>query len=184
MNNPFFSCSQWSPVETPERHEMPRSWSMMGWHFLDPSPTLAERATILRACCRDTVQSMGPGPAMCRSALVIKISDRNLVRDGRQQQVSCSRDASHDLWPVFPVQNCDPSYLYLKVSKVHQTSENIWHAFFTSIVWTWEVFGLSQVPSLPGEMEQIKGLEFIPGVELAFGRPLKWVITKSFHWWK
>lgn len=42
---------------------------------------------------------------------------------------------------------------------------------------------LSQVPSLPGEMKQIKGLEFTRGGELTFGRPLKWVITESFHWW-
>lgn len=60
--------------------------------------------------------------------------------------------------------------------------------YFTSVVGGWKVFAMnqfsSQVSSLPGEMEQIKGLEFIPGVDLAFGRLLKWVITKSFHWWE
>lgn len=137
---------------------MPKSWSMMGWHFPDPLPTLAERATILPACWRDTVQSTGPGPAMCQSAPVINISDMNLVGDGFQWQVSYSQHA---------VTSVSSLTIELQLLSIQRSLE-LWNfsfnkhmaRYFTPVVRGWKVFGTNlfsgQVPSLPGEMEQIK----------------------------
>lgn len=191
-------CSQWSPVETLEHHEMPRSWSMMDWPFPDPLPTLAERATIPLACWRDTVQSTGPGPAMCRSAPV----ECYFWHESGQRWMLTSFPApgmNPSSWnQCFQFQfriefHWAPSNLYLNEIKDYQTTEiQLSFCKHTDILFElsrdWKVFGLnqflSQVSSFPGEMKQRKGLEFTQGGELAFGRPLKWVITKSFHWWE